>query len=370
MKFDALKIYNFRNYDSLSMSFSPKLNIIYGKNGSGKTNIVEALYVLALTKSFRTKDDLNVIKKGEISTRVEGKVKTNYLNEYQIIINEQGKKAKINNNPEPKLSNYISNINIILFQPDDQMLLKLSPSVRRKMINIEISQLNKDYITYLNDYNRILKQRNFYLRELMINSNASVDYLNILTDKLIDNGIKICEERNKFIEMINENISNIYLNIFKKGDLKVKFQSQYLNKNKEELKKIYDSKLKYDINVGKTNIGIQHDDIDFILDDESIKEWGSIGEQKNAIISFKLSEIEIFKKIKGLAPILILDDIFSELDKTKVKNIIEILDKDIQTFITTTEIERVNKKMLKEAKIFRVTNGKIKEVIKNERNSI
>lgn len=370
MKFDTLKLYNFRNYDSLSLNFAPKLNIIYGKNGSGKTNIVEALYVLALTKSFRTKDDLNLIKKGEISTRLEGKVKTNYFNDYQIIINEQGKKAKINNNSEQKLSNYISNINIVLFQPDDQMLLKLSPSVRRKMLNIEISQLNKDYINYLNDYNRILKQRNFYLRELMINSNASVDYLNILTDKLIDNGIRICEERKKFIDMINENISSIYLNIFKKGDLKVKYISHYLTKNKEEIKKIYDSKLKYDINVGKTNFGIQHDDIDFILDEESIKEWGSIGEQKNAIISFKLSELEIFKRKKGVSPILILDDIFSELDKTKVKNIIKMLDRDIQTFITTTEIERVNKKLAMDAKIFKVTEGKVKEVIKNERNSI
>ena len=146
MKFDLLKVYNFRNYESLSLKFSPKLNIIYGKNGSGKTNVVEALYVLALTKSFRTKDDLNIIKKGEISTRIEAKVITDSVNDYQIIINEDGKKVKINNIQELKLSNYISNINIVLFQPDDQMLLKLAPSVRRKMINIEISQLNKEYI--------------------------------------------------------------------------------------------------------------------------------------------------------------------------------------------------------------------------------
>ena len=345
MKFDSLKVTNFRNYDKVSLKFSPYINIIYGKNGSGKTNIVEALYVLALTRSFRTKDDINLIKKDELSTKIEGKVKINNIQEY-------------------KISNYISNINVILYQPDDQMLLKLAPSVRRKMINIEISQLNKNYINYLNNYNKILKQRNFYLREMMINSNASVDYLNILTDKLIQYGMNIYEERKKFFAMINENISNIYNQITQNGNILVKYESDYDNKTYDDLINMYKAKQKYDINMGKTNIGIQHDDFDFILDGNSIKEWGSVGEQKNAIFAFKLSEIEIFKKIKGSNPILILDDIFSELDKTKVKNIVKILNNNIQTFITTTEIERISKNLVKNAKKFKVINGEIKEIVK------
>lgn len=364
MKFDSLKVTNFRNYEKVSLKFSPYLNIIYGKNGSGKTNIVESLYVLALTKSFRTKDDISLIKQGNVSTKIEGKVKNPKSNNYQVIINSEGKKVKINNIQEYKMSNYISNINIILFQPDDQMLLKLAPSVRRKMLNIEISQLNKDYVNYLNDYNKLLKQRNFYLREMMINNNASIDYLNILTDKLIRIGMIIFEERKKFLQMINENISIIYKEIFQKGNLEVKYQSDYENKTYDELIKMYNSKLKYDINVGKTNVGIQHDDFDLILDGNSIKEWGSVGEQKNAIFSFKLSEIPIFEKIKGTKPILILDDIFSELDKTKVKNIVKILDNNMQTFITTTEIERISKNLVMNAKIFKVLNGEVREVIK------
>lgn len=364
MKFDSLKVTNFRNYEKVSLKFSPYLNIIYGKNGSGKTNIVESLYILALTKSFRTKDDISLIKQGNVSTKIEGKVKNPKSNNYQVIINSEGKKVKINNIQEYKMSNYISNINIILFQPDDQMLLKLAPSVRRKMLNIEISQLNKDYVNYLNDYNKLLKQRNFYLREMMINNNASIDYLNILTDKLIRIGMIIFEERKKFLQMINENISIIYKEIFQKGNLEVKYQSDYENKTYDELIKMYNSKLKYDINVGKTNVGIQHDDFDLILDGNSIKEWGSVGEQKNAIFSFKLSEIPIFEKIKGTKPILILDDIFSELDKTKVKNIVKILDNNMQTFITTTEIERISKNLVMNAKIFKVLNGEVREVIK------
>ena len=362
MKFDLLKVYNFRNYESLSLKFSPKLNIIYGKNGSGKTNVVEALYVLALTKSFRTKDDLNIIKKGEISTRIEAKVITDSVNDYQIIINEDGKKVKINNIQELKLSNYISNINIVLFQPDDQMLLKLAPSVRRKMINIEISQLNKEYINYLNDYNRILKQRNFYLRELYINGNASREYLNILTKKLIEYGKKIYDMRKDFIDKINEYINISYHNIFESGELKIKYISDYNKKNEEELFNIYNKNYNKEIILGKTSLGIHHDDIVFLLDNQNISEWGSNGQRKNAIFAFKLAEIEVFKSETGNYPILILDDLFSALDNNKIKNIVKLLNNSIQTFITTTELERIDDTLLSNAKLFNVTYGNIKEV--------
>lgn len=364
MKIDSISIINFRNYEKALLTFSDTLNIIYGKNGSGKTNIVEAIYALALTKSFRTGDDKRLITKGKVSTKISGHVMTDDYNDYEVIINTEGKKVKINNNPCQKISDYVSNINVVLFQPDDQMLLKLSPSVRRKMLNIEISQLNKNYLIYLNNYNKILKQRNFYLRELFINSNASKDFLDILTEKLINYGIKIHDEREKYINSINKYISEIYYNIFDSGELKIKYNSDYNKKNIEEIMAMYKKNYNREINFGKTLYGVQHDDIDFILNKNSIKEWGSIGEQKNAILSFKMAELKIIEEEKGMKPILILDDIFSELDKSKVKNIIKILDSDIQTFITTTEIERISKKLVNKAKRFKVKNGQIMEVIK------
>jgi DNA replication and repair protein RecF len=366
MTIDSIKLKNFRNYESVSLKFSPNINIIYGKNGSGKTNIVEAIYVLSLSKSFRCKEDISVIMKGKDYTVVEGSVLSKYKNNYQITLSESGKKAKINKKLCSKLSDYISNINIILFEPNEEMIFKLAPSNRRKMLDIEISQLDNSYLVLLSNYNRVLKQRNFYLREMMINSTLSVDYLNILTSKLIEYGIIINSKRSKFIDMINEYIGFIYKDIFESGELYVKYNSVFNNKSEDDLLKIYNDKIKYDINTGKTNIGIQHDDIDFILNDNNIRDFGSVGEQKNAIFSFKLSEIEIFKSIKNDNPILILDDVFSELDKNKVKNIIKILDGDIQTFITTTEVERISKKLRNNAKKFRVKNGVIEEV-NNER---
>ena len=362
MKINTLKLVNFRNYEKINLEFDNFLNIIYGNNGVGKTNLVEAIYALSLTKSFRTNNDKNLIKNGELSTKIEGVVETNTTNNYQVVINKEGKKVKIDNDISSKISDYISNINIILLQPEEQMIFNAAPASRRKMLNIEISQLKRDYIIYLNNYNKILKQRNFYLRELYINGNASRDYLNILTKKIIEYGLKIYEFRQDFINKINEYINESYHNIFESGNLKIKYISDYSNKSEEEIFNIYTKNYNREINSGKTSLGIHHDDIIFLLDNQNISEWGSNGQRKNAIYAFKLAEIEIFKQEKNTYPILILDDLLSALDNNKIKNIIKLLNNNIQTFITTTELERIDNKLLSNAKLFNVTYGNIKEV--------
>lgn len=362
MKINTLKLRNFRNYENIELKFSDNLNIIYGNNGVGKTNLVESIYVLALTKSFRVNDDRKLIKNGEVSTKIEGSVELNTTNEYQVVINKEGKKVKIDNNLISRLSEYISNINIILLEPSEQMLLKLAPANRRKLLNIEISQLKKDYIIYLNNYNKTLKQRNFYLRKLYINGNASREYLDILTKKLIEYGLKIYEFRNDFINKINSLIGIKYQEIFEIGELTIKYNSDYKNKTAEEIFANYKKNYDREVTIGKTVLGIHHDDIIFLLDNKDISEWGSNGQQKNAIFAFKLAEIEVFKEEKDNYPILILDDLFSALDKKKIKNIVKLLDNDIQTFITTTELKRVSNKLLSNAKIFNVTENEIKEV--------
>ena len=252
-------------------------------------------------------------------------------------------------------------INIILLEPDEQLILKSSPQTRRKLLNIEISQLKKDYILYLNNYNKTLKQRNFYLRELFINGNSSLEYLDILTKKLVDYGVYIYNLRMNFIENINKYLSNKYQEIFETGELIIKYNSDYKNKSKDEIFATYQKNYNKEINIGKTMLGVHHDDIIFILDKEDISEMGSNGQKKNAIFAFKLAEIEIFKEEKGSYPILILDDLFSALDQKKIKNIFKLLKYDIQTFITTTELKKIDKKMLKNAKIFNVTIDGIKE---------
>ncbi len=364
MKLNTLKLTNFRNYEKVNLEFNNQLNIIYGKNGEGKTNLVEAIYVLSITKSFRTNDDKMLIKSGEVSTKIEGEVEDNSKNIYQVVLNKEGKKVKINNNIVSKVSNYITNINIVLLEPEEQTIFNDSPASRRKLLNIEISKLEKDYIIYLNNYNKILKQRNFYLRDLFINGNASKDFLDILTKKLVFYGFKIYEARNKFIDSINEYINQKYQDIFEYGDLYIKYNSDYKNKSMEEIIDFYNKNYNREVNMGKTLFGIHHDDIVFILDKKNIADYGSNGQKKNAIFAFKLSLIELINKEKNNLPILILDDLFSALDNEKIENIVELLNSDIQTFITTTELDRIDKKLLKNAKLFKVNNNAIEEVFR------
>lgn len=361
MKIDSLKLLNFRSYSSIFIEFDPNINIIYGLNGHGKTNIVEAIYALSLTKSFRTNNDSLMIMKGKSVSKVEANITSNNdTNNYQLILQNHEKKLKINDNKVNRLSDYISNMFMILFNPDDLRIIKDSPALRRKLLNIELSQLDKNYVLYLNGYNKLLKQRNIYLKEMNINGNLSKNYLDIITEKLIDYGLKIYNLRKNFLSEIKKRIGDNYYQIFESGKLNLEYVSDY-SLSKDEIVSKYKSSLKRDLFLGKTTFGIHRDDINFILDDLSLKDCGSEGQQKNAIIAFKLSEIEVVKNIKGYYPILIFDDLSSELDKNKINNILNMLSSKVQTFITTTSIDYFTDEMISHAKLIKVNNSQVEE---------
>ncbi len=366
MKIDQLKLYNFRNYDQLDINFNDHTNIIYGVNGSGKTNLVEAIYLLALTKSFRINNDKILINSGKIKAKIQGIIsKNNDTSKYTLEISNDKKEVFINESKVDKLSDYVSRINVVLFNPVDIRLIDEAPERRRKLLNISIGSLYKEYLIILANYQKILKQRNFYLRGMYTNHNYDTTYLDILTNKLIEYGTLISKYRNDFINNINNYITDIYNNIFVGNTLKIKYISSYKNKNNKEILEMYKKNYQREMNIGKTLYGIHHDDIEFIVDNNNLKEYGSEGQRKNAIISYKLAEINVIKDIRGYYPLLILDDLFSELDKGRVLNIFKLLNSDVQIFITTTEIRNIQKKYLKDAKIFHVEKGTIMEV-KNE----
>lgn len=361
MKIQHLKLLNFRNYEKMELNFSPNFNIIYGNNGVGKTNLVESIYVLALTKSFRATVDKVLIMNNKDICRIEGDVLDNYVTKYKLILKNDGKKVKINGTKIDKLSDYISNISVVLFNPDDLRFIKDSPAVRRKSLNLEISQLNNTYLKCLNMYNKLLKQRNTYLKTMNINANSSPEYLNILTNKLIDWGEKIYCEKQKYIERLNDKIGILYGNICGIFDLKLEYISDFQNFNRDKILSKYKENLNRDIILGKTSLGIHHDDIKFKLKGLNIRDFGSEGQQKNAIIAYKLAELEIFRDDKGNYPILILDDLFSELDRDKIANIFKMISGDIQVFITTTELDRIDEEILKNSKVFKILDDGIRE---------
>ena len=361
MFFDTLEVLNYRNYNKLKIKFSPSKNIIYGKNGSGKTNIVEALYVIGLTKSFRNTSERNLIYKEKSQSKIKAKViKNSKKAKYEVDLFKDGKKVLIDNNVVGLLSNYISNIPIIVFFPDDLKLIKETPIIRRKFLNVELSFNDRLYLINSTKYNKILKQRNSYLKQLQINGNQSKEYLDILTKKMIDYGKYIYNSRNEFINYLNNNINYYYQKIAKKGTLKLRYISNFDLDDKKIIKKINDLYQK-ELLFGKTLIGTHLDDIEFYLDDNKVKDWASEGQLKNIVISIKLVEVKYIYEKLGFYPILILDDLFSELDKEKINNIINLLPKDCQIFITTTEISKIKKSLREDSKLFKINNGTIEE---------
>ena len=358
-----LKLKNFRNINDVDIEFSNNFNIIYGKNGSGKTNLVESIYILALTKSFRTNKDDNLINNLEKDSNlfIEGTIQTKLDTKYKIMLNKSSKQLFIDNVLCSKVSDYISNINVILFNPEDVFLVNETPTERRRFINIELSKINKKYFQALAKYNKILKMRNSYLKIQKNKESISLNYLNVLTENLIKVGLEISDYRFQFIKDINLYLNEIYKKIFSYGNLEVRYESKYLNKTSKDILNDYNKVLDKEILYKKTLLGIHHDDFLFYLDDNLIKEYGSIGQQKNSILSFKLSEIEVLKKYELDKPILILDDLFSELDVDKIKNILSLLSNDLQIFITSTDKDKFNFIKDKDYKLFNVKEGKIVE---------
>jgi len=367
MRIDFLKLLNFRNYKHLETHFHPSLNLIYGKNGSGKTNLVEAIYVLALTRSFRLVGDKTLILEQALLSKIEGDVVNKNTTNYRVLISKDGKKVKINNNKISKISDYISKITVVLFHPDDLRFIKDAPSTRRKNLNISISLINTTYLQYLNMYKILLKQRNSYLKQMLTNGSLKSEYLDILTSKLVDYGMYIYQKRNDYVKFLEKYLGFFYQKITGVSDLKIEYVSHYHNNSKEEILTLYQKNLKKDISFGKTHLGVHMDDLKFLVNGRDLKEYGSEGQQKNAIISYKFSEIEILKEMTGSTPILILDDLFSELDKEKIQNILNLLKSDIQTFITITDLERFGSLSTFSYKSIHVENGNIVEESVHER---
>ncbi len=372
MFLSKISLRNFRNYNKLDINLDKNLNIFIGKNGQGKTNILESIYILALTKSYRLGVETNLIKIGEESTKIKGTLKYNkIIKDLEFFLSKDNKTVKINKTNIKKISEYINNLNVIIFSPDDLEIIKGSPNIRRNYLNIEISQIFNNYIDLNNKYNKILKIRNEYLKMLNLNTIADKRYLDILTDKLILLAIEIYKYRIKYINEINNNISSIYFNITNINNLKIKYNSNINLENINDDKKIYDEmKNKYNQNYkkelfqGMTLYGPHRDDFSFYIDDNDLKFFGSQGQQKLAIIALKLSEINIFKNETNTNPILLLDDIFSEIDLEKKNKLLKYLNEDIQIIITTTDLKNINKKLVNNAKIFEINSGSIVERVK------
>ena len=362
MKLTKLDITNFRNYDKLSLEFED-VNILVGKNGVGKTNILESIYVLAITKSHRSYLDKNLIKEDKDFAKITGSVNKNgKKNTYELVISAKGKKVSINKNILRRISDYLSNFTAILFCPDDLDLIKGSPSERRKFLNIEIGQLNNKYIATLNDYNQLIKNRNEYLKNITFN-NYNAEYLSIINNQIATKASIIYDYRYKFLRKVEENLIKMYDEQFKLP-IKIEFSNNCeiideTDNIKEKILNKLNKNLKKEIILGSTQYGPHKDDFDIILDGKNIRDYGSQGQQRLVVLGLKISELSIFKETTGEYPVLLLDDVFSELDIEKRNKIIALVDDDVQVFITSTDVKNISKKIRDNAKIFKIKNCKV-----------
>lgn len=367
---DKICLKNYRNYDNLKLKFNKGINIIIGTNGIGKTNILESLYFLSVTKSFRTSNDLILIQQNKKFSSVCAKIKNNNIpKNIEIIFSKDSKKLLINNNNIKKVSDFIGAINTVIISPDDVDILKGTPSDRRNLFNIELSKLNKQYINKYNEYNKILKMRNDYLKLLMTNSIADERYFEILTDRLIERAIYIYIERKKLIDNINKIIGDIYLDISELPDLNIFYKTNIdIDSFEYELlrKKLKHQYYKYknkEISLGITLYGPHRDDFEFNIKDDNIKYYASQGQQKLVAIAVKLAFMKIYKDECNDVPILLLDDIFSELDRKRRNKLINYINNFGQVIITTNDIRDIDKKKINTAKIFEIKNNKIIEKV-------
>ena len=357
MKIKQLKLKNYRNYDLLELDFDPSTNILYGDNAQGKTNILESIYLCGTTKSHRGTKDRDLIKFGQEEAHIEAIVDKNGV-PFEIDIhlkNNSPKGIAINKVPIRRASELFGIVNIVFFSPEDLNIIKNGPSERRKFIDLELSQLDKVYLSDLTNYNRIVNQRNKLLKDVYDRKDL-IETLDIWDLQLVNYGKKIIDRRNKFIVELNEIVGKVHeqltggkehLQIYYEPSVSSMDFETNLIKNREK-----------DIKMKSTSVGPHRDDICFMSDGLDIRKFGSQGQQRTAALSLKLSEIEIVKKVINDTPILLLDDVLSELDKHRQNYLLDSIS-DIQTLITCTGLDDFVNNRFHINKIMHVDNGKV-----------
>ena len=359
MKIKSLKLKNFRNYDLLKLDFDGSTNIFYGNNAQGKINILEAVYLSGTTKSHRGAKDRDIIQFKHDESHIEMIVEKNGIS-YQLDMHLKKNSPKgiaVNKIPIRKASELFGIVNLVFFSPEDLNIIKNGPAERRRFIDLELSQLDKVYLNDLSNYNRIVNQRNHLLKEIGFNNQDNLrDMLDIWEMQLIQYGDKIIERRKGFVEDINKIISSIHKKLTGgKEELRVIYEpsngemtlEQALNRSRER-----------DIRIKSTSVGPHRDDICFMIGDMDIRKYGSQGQQRTAALSLKLSEIELVKQMIHDTPVLLLDDVLSELDKHRQNYLLDSIH-DIQTLITCTGVEDFVNHRFSINKVFHVQNGQV-----------
>ena len=368
MRIKKLKVENFRNLENLDIEFSEGVNIIYGNNAQGKTNIIESIYIFSFGKSFRANKDIELLKfdKEYFLSNIKIVKKDRELEMdfgFDKISNK--KMIKVNGVIQKKISDIIGKLNVVVFKPEDIKIVTDSPSIRRKYIDYLISSISKSYLENITKYKKVMEERNNLLKEIKLRLKGSKNldetdsnFLDVYDKLLSKLNCEIYNERKRVIEKLNDYIYGIHLKLTENYINNEKLHIKYVSNVEEDIQKMYNNLIKSrlnDINKGYTSFGIHRDDYIISINSLDVSIYGSQGQKKSSIISLKLSELKVIEEVIGEKPVLLLDDYMSELDERRRLKFLDIIE-DIQIIITTTHKISIEGK---ENTYFYVDNGKI-----------
>lgn len=353
----SLELKDYRNYEQLNLHLDEGINVLYGQNAQGKTNILEAIYLAGTTKSHRGSKDREIIRFNNDEAHVRLNIEKNNVS-HRIDMHLKKNKAKgvaIDAVPIKRQGELFGMLNLVFFSPEDLNIIKNGPGERRRFLDLELCQIDKIYMYHLTNYNKALSQRNLLLKQISLNSKL-LDTLYIWDAKLIEHGSIVINTRKTFIKKINSLVFPIHSRLTGgREELKILYEP---NAKLEEYKSKLNKSQERDLFLKMTNIGPHRDDMSFICNNTDLRKYGSQGQQRTAALSLKLSELQLVKEVIKENPVLLLDDVLSELDRSRQNHLLNSIG-DIQTIITCTGLEEFINHRFEFDKIFHVVNGKV-----------
>ncbi|TVX99968.1 DNA replication/repair protein RecF [Cohnella terricola] len=370
MQLNSMELQGYRNYESVKLATEGGVNIFIGPNAQGKTNLLEAIHVLSLTKSHRTSKDKELIGWNQTAAVIRAQMRRKIGDvSLELQLSAQGKKAKVNGLEQRKLSSFVGTLNVVLFAPEDLDIVKGAPGVRRRFMDMEIGQVHPGYLYDMQQYQKILQQRNNYLKSTDVHR-ASPQMIDVWNEQLATVGVKMMQKRKNFIVHLQKWAEKIHSGITGGTEhFTVEYKPSFGtsagmdDQDQSSLFEQFMIKLtqgkEQEFRRGMTLTGPHRDDLGFAINGKDVQSFGSQGQQRTAALSLKLAELELMHEEIGEYPLLLLDDVLSELDQNRQTQLIETFQSRVQTFITTTGLESVNMARLKDASIFHVKDGKL-----------
>ncbi len=357
MFIESIELSNFRNYGQLHMEFHEGTNVLYGDNAQGKTNILEAIYVCCTTKSHKSSKDREIIRFGEEESHIKMQIRRDGV-PYRIDMHLKKNRTKgiaVNGIPIKKASELFGIVNVIFFSPEDLNIIKNGPAERRRFIDLELCQLNKLYVYNLVQYNRVVVQRNRLLKEMEFNSSLK-ETMEMWDLQLIRYGKELIRFRKQFVKNLNELISEIHRHLSgEKEELVIQYEP---NSDIDHFEENLEKNRSQEIRQKLTLTGPHRDDLNFIVNGTDIRKFGSQGQQRTAALSLKLAEIELVKRTVNDYPVLLLDDVLSELDSKRQEHLLSGID-HIQTIITCTGLDEFVNSRFQMDRIFKIVEGTV-----------